>query len=98
MGWERVHEGTARAAAACRDALGAVAGVGLDPPGQSASGLVAFSVPGQSPEQVAAGLAARGVIVRWLPEPGALRASCGFFTNAGDIEGLTEGLAELAAC
>ncbi len=98
LGWERVHEGTARASAACREALAQVPGVRLDPPPQSESGLVAFSVPGQPAEQVAAGLAARGVIVRWLPDPGGLRASCGFFTNAGDIERLTEGLAELTAC
>lgn len=98
LGWDRVHAGTARAAEACRDALAGVPGVRLDPPPRSASGLVAFSVPGQSPEAVAAALAARGVIVRWLPDPGGLRASCGFFTNAGDIERLTEGLAELTAC
>ena len=98
LGWQRVHEGTARAAAACREALGQLPGVRLDPPARSESGLVAFSVPGQPAEHVAAGLAARGVIVRWLPEPGGLRASCGFFTNAGDIERLTEGLAELTAC
>jgi selenocysteine lyase/cysteine desulfurase len=59
---------------------------------------VAFSVPGRAAEDIAGALAARGVIVRPLPEPGGLRASCGFFTNAGDIERLTEGLAELAAC
>ncbi len=98
MGWDRVHGATAQAAAACRDALSDVPGVRVDPPAASASGLVAFSVAGQPAEQVAEGLAARGVIVRWLPDPGGLRASCGFFTNAGDIERLTEGLAELAAC
>lgn len=98
LGWSRVQEGTAIAAAACRSALAEVPGVRLEPPVQAASGLVAFSVPGRGTEEVAAALAARGVIVRWLPEPGALRASCGFFTNAGDIERLTEGLAELPAC
>lgn len=98
LGWDRVQEGTRVAAAACRGALAGVPGVRLDPPVQADSGLVAFSVPGRAPEEVAAALAARGVIVRPLPEPGGLRASCGFFTNAGDIERLTEVLAELAAC
>jgi len=98
LGWARIHEGTAEAAAACRQALSAVPGVQLDEPRESRSGLVAFSVPGRAPEDVAAALAARGVIVRPLPEPGGLRASCGFFTNAGDIERLTEGLGEVAAC
>lgn len=98
LGWARVQEGTRVAAAACRDALAEVPGVRLDPPVQAHSGLVAFSVPGRAPEDIAAALAARGVIVRPLPEPGGLRASCGFFTNAGDIERLTEVLGELAAC
>ena len=98
LGWERVQEGTRVAAAACREALAAVPGVRLDAPLHADSGLVAFSVPGRAPEEIAPALAARGVIVRPLPEPGGLRASCGFFTNAGDIERLTEVLAELAAC
>lgn len=98
LGWDRIHRGTAEAAAACRQALASVPGVRLDAPHDSRSGLVPFSVAGRAPDEVAAALAARGVIVRPLPEPGGLRASCGFFTNAGDIERLTEGLAELAAC
>ena len=98
LGWGRVQEGTRTAGAACREALAGVPGVRLDPPAGADSGLVAFSVPGRAPGEVAAALAARGVIVRPLPEPGGLRASCGFFTNAGDIERLTEVLAELAAC
>ena len=98
LGWSRVQEGTRIAARACREALAGVPGVRLDPPVNAESGLVAFSVPGRAPEDLAAALAARGVIVRPLPEPGGLRASCGFFTNAGDIERLTEVLGELAAC
>jgi selenocysteine lyase/cysteine desulfurase len=98
LGWDRLHRGTAQASAACRAALAELPGVRLDAPSQSDSGLVAFSVPGHRPDDAAAFLAARGVIVRPLPEPGGLRASCGFFTNAGDIERLTEGLAELTAC
>jgi L-cysteine/cystine lyase len=98
LGWDRVHEGTREAARACRGALAGVRGVRLDPPARSDSGLVAFSVPGHPAEAVAAHLAGRGVIVRPLPPPGALRASCGFFTNARDIERLTEGLGELTAC
>lgn len=98
LGWERVQEGTRVAAAACREALSDVPGVRLDAPTDARSGLVAFSVPGRAPDEIAPALAERGVIVRPLPEPGGLRASCGFFTNAGDIERLTEVLGELAAC
>ena len=98
LGWSRIQRDTVRAAAACREALAGVPGVRVDPPLRAESGLVAFSVPGRVPEDVAAHLAARGVIVRPLPPPGGLRASCGFFTNAGDIDRLAEGLAELPAC
>ncbi len=98
LGWDRIHRDTRVAAAACREALGRVPGVVLDPPVGSTSGLVAFSVPGHAPEAVAASLAVRGVIIRPLPAPGGLRASCGFFTNAGDIERLAGGLGEVAAC
>ncbi len=98
LGWSRVHEGTREAARACREAMAGTRGVRLDPPTDADSGLVAFSVPGTAAEQVAAALSARGVVVRPLPPPGGLRASCGFFTNAGDIERLTEVLGDVAAC
>ncbi len=98
LGWDRIHRDTRVAAAACREALREVRGVVLDPPYESPSGLVALSVPGHAPDAVAGALAARGVIIRPLPAPGGLRASCGFFTNAADIERLAGGLAEVAAC
>lgn len=98
LGWERIARETAAAAAACRAALREVDGVVLDPPLESGSGLVAFRVPGMAADAVAMRLAAEGVIVRPLPEPGALRASCGFFTTDDDIRRLTEVLAALAPC
>ena len=98
IGWDRIARDTARAARACREALAGVEGVSLDAPLASESGLVAFSVPGRDPETAAMALAERGVIVRPLPAPGGLRASCGFFTNAGDIDRLAEALAGLPAC
>ena len=98
IGWDRIARDTAHAARACREALAGVEGVSLDAPLASESGLVAFSVPGRDPETAAMALAERGVIVRPLPAPGGLRASCGFFTNAGDIDRLAEALAGLPAC
>lgn len=98
LGWDRVQMGTRAAAAACREVLSNVPDVVLALPVESASGLVAFSVRGHGAEEVARFLSARGVIIRPLPAPGSLRASCGFFTNAGDIDRLGEGLAELTAC
>lgn len=98
LGLPRVHAATADAAARCRSALAALPGIVLDPPRQSASGLVAFRVPGIPADVAAARLADAGVIVRPLPEPGGLRASCGFFTDDDDIRRLTEVLAALAPC
>jgi L-cysteine/cystine lyase len=98
LGWDEIHAATTNAAARCRAALTRMPGVRLDPPFEGASGLVAFRVPGVASEVAAMQLAAAGVIVRPLPEPGGLRASCGFFTNADDIRRLTEVLATVAPC
>ena len=98
MGWDAVHAATTAAARACRRALGETDGVQVDPPLTSGSGLVAFSVPGVAPEAAAAALADRGVVVRPLPAPGQLRASCAFFTDADDINQLTEALQSVVAC
>jgi L-cysteine/cystine lyase len=98
LGWDRIHAATAAAAAQCRAALARMPGIRLDSPFASASGLVAFRVPGVASEVAAMQLAAAGVIVRPLPEPGGLRASCGFFTNDDDIRRLTEVLATVAPC
>lgn len=98
LGWSRVHAATADAARRCRAALALLPGVQLDPPLASASGLVAFRLPGVASDVAAMQLAEAGVIVRPLPEPGGLRASCGFFTDDDDIRRLTEVLAALAPC
>ena len=98
LGWHRIHAATRVAAARCRDALRGVTGVILDPPVAADSGLVAFRIPGVSSDAAALQLAERGVIVRPLPEPGGLRASCGFFTSDDDIRRLTEVLATVAPC
>jgi len=98
LGWDAVHAATAAAARACRQALDETDGVQVDPPRMSGSGLVAFSVPGVAPGMAAAALAGRGVIVRPLPAPGQLRASCAFFTVTDDINQLTEALSTLVAC
>jgi L-cysteine/cystine lyase len=98
LGWGAIHAATADAARRCRAALSEVSGVRLDAPVESASGLVAFRVEGMPSDVAAMQLAAQGVIVRPLPEPGGLRASCGFFTDDDDIRRLTEVLATLAPC
>lgn len=98
LGWDRIHAATAQAAAECRRVLAGVPGVVLDAPVSSQSGLVAFRVPGMPAEDAAMRLAGKGVIVRPLPEPGGLRASCGFFTDGGDMTRLAGVLATLPSC
>jgi L-cysteine/cystine lyase len=93
-----VHDGVREAQAAAREALEPIPGVRvLTPPGPQA-GLVTFTVPGRAPEQACRDLAARGVTVRWLPRPAALRASLGFFTDEGDIARLAAGVAAVSSC
>jgi L-cysteine/cystine lyase len=93
LGWDWVHARTAAAAAAARERLEALPGARVrTAPG---AGLVAFTLDGVDPEAASAALAARGVIVRWVPHPRALRVSAGFFTDEGDLERLGAALAAL---
>ncbi len=98
LGLDRVHAATESAAQACRAALAVTPGVQLAAPVKSRSGLVAFHVQDATADSVAMALAERQVIVRPLPKPGGLRASCAFFTDTDDIDRLTQGLAARAAC
>jgi len=59
--------------------------------GEEQGTLVSFVAPGE-PAEVAARLYGRGVIVRDLPRTGWLRASCGWWTSAEDIDRLVEEL------
>jgi L-cysteine/cystine lyase len=85
---------TRAAVDAARAALEGVGATVLTPAGQP-SGLLTFTVEGIDAEPAAAALEARGVIVRWVPFPRALRASIGFYTESNDIERLAAGVADL---
>ena len=79
--YERAHEVTER----CRDRLLAA---GVDVVVEPEHGtLVAFRAGEQARDLVARAYA-RGVVVRELPRPGLVRASCGYWTNDEDIERL----------
>lgn len=92
LGWDWVHAGTAERQAAARAGLEGLPGVRVvTPPGRQA-GLVTFTVGDADPVAACAALAVRGVIVRWLPHPAALRASLGFFSDETDLARLLEGV------
>jgi L-cysteine/cystine lyase len=98
LGWPWIHGRVREAQAAARRALAAIDGVEvLTPPGPQA-GLVTFTVAGRAPVETAAKLAARGVVVRSLVRPEALRASVGFFTDEADVARLAAGIAALSSC
>jgi L-cysteine/cystine lyase len=98
LGWPWIHARVRDAQAAARDALAALPGVEvLTPPGAQA-GLVTFTVAGAPPVDAARRLAARGVVVRSLRRPEALRASVGFFTDEADVVRLAAAVAELSSC
>jgi L-cysteine/cystine lyase len=82
------HEGAATAAGRCRELLEPLVDI-VTPGGHST--LVSFRPPGDPTELVAA-LAERGVIVRELPGRNLVRASCGWWTNEGDLQRLIEGI------
>ncbi len=98
LGWPWIHGRVREAQAATRAALAAIEGVEvLTPPGPQA-GLVTFTVAGRAPAEAAAELAAKGVVVRSLVRPEALRASVGFFTDEADVARLAAGVAALSSC
>ncbi len=97
LGWEWIRERTLAAAASARAALAAIDGVRLVAPGPPASGLVTFTVEGCGPQEACARIAARGVTLRWLERPAALRASTGFFTDDRDLSRLADAVRAVAA-
>lgn len=96
LGWDWVHARAAEAAAAARAALAALPGVRVLTPAGRQAGLVTFVVPGRDPAVACAELDAAGVVVRWLENPPALRASAGFFTDDRDVERLATAVSALA--
>lgn len=94
LGWDWIHAHTHAAQQALRAALAGAPGVSVLTPEGPQAGLVTFTVAGREPEAACRALAARGVMVRWLDVPAALRASAGFFTDETDVARL---VAEIAA-
>ncbi len=92
LGWAWIHARVAAAQEAARAGLAGVPGIGMLTPAGPQAGLVTFTVPGLEPERACATLAGRGVVVRWLARPAALRASLGFFTDEADVTRLVEGV------
>jgi L-cysteine/cystine lyase len=74
-------------AACCRELLAERVEVVTEP---EQATLVTWRAGGD-PEEIVQGLAANGVVVRDLPGPGWVRASCGFWTSTGDLERLVGG-------
>ena len=89
-------ERTAQNADRARERLAAVAGIELADPGPERGPLIALSVAGADDmPAVVAGLAERGVLVRFIPNTPYLRVSVGAWTSYEDIERLIEGLSAL---
>jgi len=83
--FERAAEMTAR----CRELLISAGVQMLTDAGQGT--LVAFTIPGIPPEDVVARCEEHGVVIRSLPN-GWLRASCGWWNSAEDLERLVASL------
>lgn len=97
LGWEWVHGRIAAAQAAARERLLAIDGVEVLTPRGPQAGLLSFTVRGRDAVATSAALAQGGVIVRWLPQPAALRASLGFYTDDTDLDRLAGAVRGVAA-
>ena len=96
LGWRWIHDRVAAAREMGRAALEGIPGVRILTPASGAAGLLTFVIEGRDPQEACAALAGRGVIIRWLERPAALRASFGFFCDAVDVERLAEGVSAVA--
>jgi L-cysteine/cystine lyase len=96
LGWEWIHGRVAAAREMGRAALGEIPGVRILTPAAGGAGLLTFVIEGRDPQEACAALAARGVIIRWLERPAALRASFGFFCDEIDVQRLAEGVGAVA--
>ncbi|MBJ7456685.1 MAG: aminotransferase class V-fold PLP-dependent enzyme, partial [Thermoleophilia bacterium] len=96
LGWGWIHGRVAAAREQGREALGAIPGVRILTPASGVAGLLTFVIEGRDPQEACAALASRGVIIRWLERPAALRASFGFFCDAADVQRLAEGVSAVA--
>jgi L-cysteine/cystine lyase len=82
------YERAAEMAAHCRELLEPHVEI-VTPPGHST--LVSFR-PNGDPTELVQSLQDDGVIVRELPGRNLVRASCGWWTNEGDLQRLAAGL------
>jgi selenocysteine lyase/cysteine desulfurase len=82
-------EGAARTAARCREALVAAGFEVVTEPGQAT--LVSF-VPREEADAAARRAYDSGVVIRDLPGTGWVRASCGWWTDDGDVDRLVSAL------
>jgi L-cysteine/cystine lyase len=90
-------ERTAANAERARGRLAAVAGIELADPGPERGPLIALSVAGADDDlpELVAGLAERGVLVRFIPNTPYLRVSIGAWTSDEDVDRLIDGLSAL---
>jgi L-cysteine/cystine lyase len=96
VGENWAHDRIRRLAAMAHDRLAALDGVDMVT-GERPVGLVTFGVGKTDPEQVVAELGARGVLVRSIRRPPALRMSLGFFNTETEVTGAIGALADVLA-
>jgi L-cysteine/cystine lyase len=96
VGEDWAHERIRRLAEMARRRLSALDGVEVVT-GDRHVGLVTFGVGKADPELVVADLAGRGVLVRSIRRPYAVRMSLGFFNTESEVHTAVDALAEVLA-
>ncbi len=96
-GWPWIYARIAHLAGYAHQALSQLAGVTvITPPGPQA-GLITFNLDGYDPARVATRLEEEGIVLRFLPDPYALRLSTGFYNTEADIDRLVAALQAILA-
>jgi len=81
-----LHARTHALAARCRLAAADLPGVTVLTPAERHAGLVCLRLSGEEPARCVARLRGHGVIVREVPDNGALRISCAFFNTEEEVD------------
>ena len=98
FGWDHIHRRIRAGRAAAVAALQTIPDVHIELPSGPQAGLLTFRIGEHDPVWAAARMVEAGVIVRWLPDPRALRASIGFHWDEGDIERLARAVRAVRDC
>jgi L-cysteine/cystine lyase len=97
VGWEWIYARIDQLAQYARKVLDQLEGMRVITPTGPLAGLVTFNLDGYDPARVMSRLAEKGILLRFLEHPYALRISTGFYNTETDVDRLISALQAILA-